>query len=190
MSALEEASQVQSDTALTQLGMIGDEIAVVKEAVASSRDSVETVDYEAMLVPITEDLAQIKQVLTENAEDVESDSSIADIIQTVNDMSDRVSDIAERMEIASLSLDSIPLLLSELAEVKSALTELKENAFTEDSHSESILADDPDDIARRLDILDDKTNEIIERSETAIVDESLRDEIAEIKDNLLRITRE
>ena len=184
LSALEEASQVQSDTALTQLGMIGDEIAVVKEAVASSRDSVETVDYEAMLVPITEDLAQIKQVLTENAEDVESDSSIADIIQTVNDMSDRVSDIAERMEIASLSLDSIPLLLSELAEVKSALTELKENAFTEDSHSESILADDPDDIARRLDILDDKTNEIIERSETAIVDESLRDEIAEIKDNL------
>ena len=184
LSALEETSQVQSDTALTQLGLLGDEIAVVKEAVVSVPEPVETTDYEALFAPISEDIAQIKQTLAENAENVDGDSGIADIIQTVNDMSDRVNDIAERMEIASLSLDSIPLLLAELDEVKTSLTELKESAFTEEAHADSILADDPDDIARRLDILDDKTNEIIERSETGIVDESLRDEIAEIKDNL------
>ena len=89
-----------------------------------------------------------------------------------------------------MEIDSIPLVLSELGQVKQSLEEIKEklcefegvSPVHEDTDGES------DAIARRLDILSDKTNEIIERSENGVVSDELRevtDEIAEIRESLL-----
>lgn len=209
LAGLEGVSREQSDATFVQLGLINDELTVLKDSL-SANESAAGEGVEAMLNDIAEridilsqnasdisqlptvmaDIAEIKNALIENTAVAESDG-LADIMQTVNDMSDRVKDFAERMELASLEIDSIPLVLSELGEVKESLAEIRSrlSAF-EGIESVPVESSDKSDIASRLDKLNDKTNELIERSESGvgvISDESLREvtgEIAEIRENL------
>ncbi len=208
LAGLEGVSREQSDATLVQLGLINDELAELREGISVGEptdansetlltdisDRIELLSQSvadvSQLPTVMADIAEIKNALIENAAMAESDG-ISDIMQTVNDMSDRVKDFAERMELASLEIDSIPLVLSELGEVKESLFEIKERlASFEGIGNVSDESSAESDIASRLDRLNDKTNELIERSESGtgvVSDESLREvtgEIAEIRENL------